>query len=122
MTADPKAVAWDDCALEKVTEMVSRRVHVDRGTGTILVQTHLRRGALVPRHTHAGEQSVHVMQGAIRLQMAGDALTLRSGGTVQIPANTPHQIDCGEEKGNNDRLQGAEDKDAEKTDDGDPKF
>ena len=47
MAADPKAIAWDDCALEKVTEMVSRRVCVDRDTGTTLVQTHLRKGALV---------------------------------------------------------------------------
>ena len=93
MAADPKAIAWDDCALEKVTEMVSRRVCVDRDTGTTLVQTHLRKGALVPRHTHAGEQSVHVTQGAIRVQMGGDALTLRAGDTVQIPANTPHQIE-----------------------------
>ena len=25
--------------------------------------------------------------------MGGDALTLRAGDTVQIPANTPHQIE-----------------------------
>jgi len=94
MSADPKAVAWDDYALEKVTEMVSRRVHLDRGTGTILVQTHLRKGALVPRHTHAGDQSVCVVQGAIRLQMAGDALTLRAGETVHVSAGTPHQVEA----------------------------
>ena len=93
MPADPKAVAWDDYALEKVTEMVSRRVHLDRGSGAILVQTHLRKGALVPRHTHAGEQSVHVTVGAIRLQTADAAVTLRSGDSARVPARTPHQIE-----------------------------
>jgi quercetin dioxygenase-like cupin family protein len=93
MTADPKAVAWDDYALEKVTEMVSRRVHLERGTGTILVQTHLRKGALVPRHTHAGVQSVHVTLGAIRLHVAGAAVTLRVGEVVHIPGGTPHQVE-----------------------------
>jgi quercetin dioxygenase-like cupin family protein len=93
MTAVPKAVAWQDIPLEKITEMVSRRVFLDRDTGTMHVQTHLRKGALVPQHAHGGAQSIHVTMGSIRLEMGGGAITLGPGETLEIPAGTPHQME-----------------------------
>jgi hypothetical protein len=56
---------WDEIALEKVTEMVSRKfVSGERET---IAQIYLKRGALVPQHTHDSEQMTYVLQGALKL-------------------------------------------------------
>lgn len=94
MPADPNAVNWDDCALEKITEMVSRRVFEDRESGVLVVQTELRKGALVPQHTHAGDQLIQVRQGAIVVTIGGLQRPVRTGESVTIPAGAPHQIEA----------------------------
>jgi len=66
---------WDEIALEKVTEMVSRKfVTGDRQT---LAQIYLKRGAVVPMHTHESEQMTYVLQGTLKLLVAGEEVTLR---------------------------------------------
>jgi quercetin dioxygenase-like cupin family protein len=86
MPADLTGVNWDDCALEKITEMVSRRVYADRKAGVTIVQTELRKGALVAQHTHAGEQSIQVMQGSIVVTLNGAEISPRSRGVRDRPS------------------------------------
>ena len=59
---------WDDVALEKVTEMMSRKLVT--GERQMLAQTYLKRGALVPMHAHDSEQMIYVLQGG-RIAEAG---------------------------------------------------
>ena len=40
---------WDEIALEKVTEMISRKIVT--GEREMLAQIYLKKGALVPMHT-----------------------------------------------------------------------
>ena len=75
---------WEDVALEKVTEMISRKVVV--GERQQLSQVYLKKGALVPAHAHPGEQLIYVLQGALRAHVGGDEFTVREGGVVLIPA------------------------------------
>ena len=52
--APPILFRWADIDLDKVTEMVSRKeIQCD---GESLVQTYLKKGALVPIHAHGGHQ------------------------------------------------------------------
>ena len=94
MPADPNRVNWDACALEKITEMVSRRVFADGEAGAAIVQTELRKGALVPQHTHAGDQLIQVSQGTIVVALSGRRVTLQAGESLTIPAGQPHQIEA----------------------------
>src|SRR5204863_6943260 len=45
---------WDEIALEKVTEMLSRKLVT--GEREMLAQIYLKRGCLVPNHSHESEQ------------------------------------------------------------------
>ena len=73
---------WDEIALEKVTEMVSRKfVSGERET---IAQIYLKRGAVVPQHAHDSEQMTYVLQGALKLLVAGDEVTLRDGEVLHI--------------------------------------
>ncbi len=83
---------WDEIALEKITEMISRKI-VD-GDRLTLSQVYLKRGALVPMHEHESEQMTYVLQGALRVQVAGEDLTVREGEVVHIPSRTQHQAEA----------------------------
>jgi quercetin dioxygenase-like cupin family protein len=55
---------------------------------------YLKRGALVPMHHHPSEQMTYVLQGALRVQVAGEELTVREGEVVHIPSQLPHQAEA----------------------------
>ena len=84
--------AWDDLALEKVTALISRK-RVD-GARQTLAQVYLKRGALVPLHAHEGEQMIYVLDGMLKLRVAGEDVTVRDGEVVRIPPEAPHQIEA----------------------------
>ena len=83
---------WDEIALEKITEMVSRKIVT--GDREMLAQTYLKRGALVPLHTHASEQMTYVLQGALRFLVEGEEVIVREGEVIHIPSGVPHQAEA----------------------------
>jgi quercetin dioxygenase-like cupin family protein len=83
---------WDEIALEKVTEMVSRKfVSGERET---VAQIYLKRGAVVPQHAHDSEQMTYVLQGALKLLVAGEEVTLREGEVLHIKPGIAHQVEA----------------------------
>jgi quercetin dioxygenase-like cupin family protein len=83
---------WDEIALDKITEMVSRKfVSGERET---LAQIYLKRGAIVPMHSHESEQMTYVLQGALKFLVAGEEITLREGEVLHIPSRVPHQAEA----------------------------
>ena len=54
----------------------------------------LKRGALVPLHAHEGEQMIYVLDGMLKLRVAGEDVTVRDGEVVRIPPEAPHQIEA----------------------------
>ena len=88
----PRLHRWDEIALEKITEMISQKIVA--GEREMLAQIYLKRGALVPMHAHESEQMTYVLQGALKLLVAGDEVTLRDGEVLHIPARAPHQAEA----------------------------
>jgi quercetin dioxygenase-like cupin family protein len=83
---------WDEIALEKVTEMLSRKIV--EGDHETLVQIYVKRGCLVPMHAHDSEQMIYVMQGALRFVVGGEEITVREGEVLHIPAGVEHQAEA----------------------------
>jgi quercetin dioxygenase-like cupin family protein len=83
---------WDEIALEKVTEMISRKIVC--GEREMLAQIYLKRGALVPMHAHESEQMTYILQGALRFLIAGEEITVREGEVLHIPCRMPHQAEA----------------------------
>ena len=84
--------AWDDLELERVTALISRKAVA--GDGQRLSQIYLKRGALVPLHAHRGDEMIYVLDGALKLRMAGDEVVVREGEVVRVPGRTRHQIEA----------------------------
>ena len=83
---------WDEIALEKVTEMISRKVVT--GEREMIGQIYLKRGAIVPTHSHESEQLTYVLQGALKFLIAGEEITVREGEVLHIPSWVPHQAEA----------------------------
>ena len=92
MTARARLQRWDELALEKVTEMISRKiVHGER---EMLAQIYLKKGAMVPMHSHEAEQITYVLQGALRFLIDGELITVREGEVLVIPSWVEHQAEA----------------------------
>jgi quercetin dioxygenase-like cupin family protein len=89
MVADRGVQRWDELPLEKVTEMVSRKVMT--GGRQMLAQVHLKRGAHVPVHVHESEQMVYVLEGGLACAVAGREMTVLEGDVLLVAARTRHQ-------------------------------
>jgi quercetin dioxygenase-like cupin family protein len=83
---------WDEIALEKVTEMVSRKVIT--GARMTVAQVYLKRGSLVPLHAHESEQITCVLQGALRFVVDGQEATVREGEVLHVPLGAQHQVEA----------------------------
>jgi quercetin dioxygenase-like cupin family protein len=83
---------WDEIALEKITEMVSQKIIA--GDREMLAQIYLKRGAVVPIHSHESEQMTYVLQGSLRFVVAGEEVIVREGEVLHIPSRTPHQAEA----------------------------
>jgi quercetin dioxygenase-like cupin family protein len=83
---------WDELDLEKVTEMISRKIVT--GEREMLAQVYLKKGALVPIHSHDAEQMTYVLQGALKFLIGGEEITVREGEVLHIPSGIPHQAEA----------------------------
>ncbi|MEQ1868820.1 MAG: cupin domain-containing protein [Vicinamibacterales bacterium] len=83
---------WDEIALEKVTEMLSRKVVA--GEREMLVQSYVKRGCIVPRHAHDAEQMTYVLQGVLKFMVGSEEITVREGEVLHIPAGVAHQVEA----------------------------
>jgi quercetin dioxygenase-like cupin family protein len=83
---------WDEIELEKVTEMLSRKVVA--GEREMLVQSYIKRGCLVPAHAHESEQMTYVLQGALKFVVNGEEITVREGEVLHIPSGVEHQAEA----------------------------
>jgi len=83
---------WDEIELEKVTEMISRKIVT--GAREMLAQIYLKKGALVPMHSHESEQITYVLQGALKFLINGEEITVREGEVLHIPSWVEHQAEA----------------------------
>ena len=91
-TSTVRLYSWDEIKFEKVTEMITRKIVT--GDREMLAQIHLKKGALVPMHSHESEQMTYVLQGAMKFLVGGEEITLREGEVLHIPSWVEHQAEA----------------------------
>jgi quercetin dioxygenase-like cupin family protein len=92
MAAFPELYKWDDVVLENVREGISRKYIA--GDREMVAQINLRRGAIVPEHSHESEQLTYVLTGALKFSLAGRDITVRPGEVLWIPSWLPHSAEA----------------------------
>ena len=72
--------------------MISRKIVT--GEREMLAQIYLKKGALVPMHSHESEQMTYVLQGALKFLVGGEEITVREGEVLHIPSWVEHQAEA----------------------------
>ncbi len=91
MTSRVILYRWDEVPLDKVTEMVARKVHFQRprpADAGVFQEGRDRAAARAP-----SDLLVYVLQGAIRARVDGEDVTAREGEVFVIPAGLTHQAE-----------------------------
>ena len=95
MSASPQLYNWDDVLLENVRDGISRRFIA--GDREMLAQIYLKRGAIVPTHSHESEQLTYVLSGALKFTLGNREITVGPGQVLRIPSWMPHSAEALEE-------------------------
>ena len=82
---------WTDMPKETVTPQLSRRLVT--GERMMLAHVYLKKGCVVPKHSHHNEQLTYILEGALHFHIGEDGaeeITVRAGEVLLIPSNVPH--------------------------------
>jgi len=82
---------WDDVPAEQINPSINRRF-ITADTVTV-ARFELRRGGLVPMHSHGNEQVSMVMSGALKFRVGGQETVVRAGEVIQLPGGLPHEVE-----------------------------
>jgi quercetin dioxygenase-like cupin family protein len=99
--AAPKKVTfyrWDSMKKERVSDMLERRLIT--GDRMMLAHVYLKKGCIVPKHSHENEQLTYILEGALKFWIGEDGaeeITVRAGEVLLIPSNIPHKAEALEE-------------------------
>ncbi len=88
----------DDVPLEKVTDQIDRRLIT--GDRIMLAHVYLKKGSIVPTHSHENEQVTYIRKGALRFWIGEDEaeeVVVRAGEVLHIPSNVVHKAQALEE-------------------------
>jgi len=88
-------VKWDDLPWEEVTDVISRRLVT--GERMMLAQVYLRKGAVVPKHSHENEQLTYILEGALRFRIGENLereVVVRAGEVLVLPSHVPHEAEA----------------------------
>jgi quercetin dioxygenase-like cupin family protein len=87
-----KVHRWGGVPLEQMNAQIARQV-IHTETMTIARLT-LKKGAIVPRHSHPNEQVSNLESGRLRFVFDDADLMAEAGDSVQIPGGVPHLVEA----------------------------
>jgi len=86
---------WDAMPKEKVTDMFERRlITADR---MMLAHVYLKKGTIVPRHSHENEQLTYILEGGLRFWIGEDetqVIDVLAGEVLHIPSHVQHKAEA----------------------------
>ena len=88
--------SWDAIPLEAMNDLLTRQyVH---GTQAMLARIVLKKGCVVPKHSHPNEQISYIAEGALRFLLGDEGAEVekivRAGEVLVIPGGVPHSAEA----------------------------
>jgi quercetin dioxygenase-like cupin family protein len=80
---------------ENLTSLLDRRLIT--GDRIMLAHVYLKKGCIVPLHSHENEQLTYVLEGTLRFWIGEDLaqeVLVRPGEVLHIPSNVPHKAEA----------------------------
>jgi quercetin dioxygenase-like cupin family protein len=86
---------WADIPKEALSPSLDRRLIT--GDRIMLAHVYLKKGCIVPKHSHENEQVTYILEGALRFWLGedgGEERIVRAGEVLHIPSNLPHKAEA----------------------------
>ena len=85
-------IRLQDMPVEHLNPLIDRQFVA--GERSMLARIILRKGSIVPQHSHENEQIAYVLEGALKFVIEGKELIVRGGEILIIPSNMPHSAEA----------------------------
>jgi quercetin dioxygenase-like cupin family protein len=86
---------WEEMPREAVSPMLDRRLIT--GERMMLAHVYLKKGCIVPKHSHENEQFTYILEGALRFWIGDDEseeVVVRAGEVLHIPSHVLHKAEA----------------------------
>jgi quercetin dioxygenase-like cupin family protein len=88
-------IPWHTIPLEDLNPLLQRQFVV--GQEIMLARVLLKKGCIVPEHSHHNEQLTYILDGALKFWIDGKEIVVHAGEVLCIPANMPHKAEAMED-------------------------
>jgi len=85
-------VRWSDIVPEHLNPLFDRQYVV--GNEVMVARISMKRGCIVPQHSHRHEQISHILSGVLRFIVDGKEITLGAGELLLIPPHVLHAAEA----------------------------
>jgi quercetin dioxygenase-like cupin family protein len=85
-------IPWHTIPLEELNPLLRRQFVV--GQEIMLARVLLKKGCVVPEHSHHNEQVTYILDGALKFWIDGREIVIHSGEVLCIPAHMPHKAEA----------------------------
>ena len=82
---------WDDLEVEELNPLLGRRLIT--GGDMMIAHVYLKKGCVVPQHSHENEQFTYILEGALQFRVGADGaeeVVVRAGEVLHLPSHVPH--------------------------------
>jgi quercetin dioxygenase-like cupin family protein len=86
--AESQHVVWNSIEAEELNPLLFRSFVV--GQNVMVAHILLKKGCVVPMHSHPNEQISCILEGALEFAIDGKVIVARGGEVLAIPPNMPH--------------------------------
>ena len=85
-------IPWHTIPLEDLNPLLQRQFVV--GQEIMLARVLLKKGCIVPLHSHHNEQLTYIVEGALKFYIDGKEIVVSAGEVLCIPSNMPHKAEA----------------------------
>lgn len=87
-----KYIPWNSIPLEDLNPLLQRQFVV--GDDIMVARVLMKKGCIVPLHSHHNEQFTYILEGALKFWIDGKEIVVRAGEVLTIPRNMPHKAEA----------------------------
>jgi quercetin dioxygenase-like cupin family protein len=85
-------IPWNTVELENLNPLLQRQFVV--GQNIMVARVLMKKGCIVPEHSHMNEQITYILEGALKFWIDGKEIVVGAGEVLTIPPNMPHRAEA----------------------------
>jgi quercetin dioxygenase-like cupin family protein len=85
-------IPWSTVELEDLNPLLQRQMIV--GQDIMVARVLLKKGCVVPLHSHHNEQVTYILEGALKFWIDGREIVVNAGEVLTIPPHMPHKAEA----------------------------